>query len=239
MSIHHSANSLDYDSFRDRLQRGEDVLATDEYGNTVLHLLARHNWRPSLSGSVSDFFKPKAGLAQWIATIRNALTGKSSFEEFASIRNKALDSCMHIAINTANWEIARALHYAGLDFRVYHRSLTRNASGLNEYELFLVRYGIAGEAEVFNDLFEGFPRSLLDLKQAAKAFKVVRLSKRFDEDKQVFLSADHALFDRVVEEEYPSSYATFPDESDLTALYEEHGLVNPSLVAERKEREAF
>lgn len=239
MSIHLSVNSLDYDSLREKLQRGEDILGTDEHGNTVLHLLARHSWKQSLSDTVSGFFKPKVGLVQWIATIKNALHGKSSFESFASLRNNALDSCMHIAIRTENWEMAFALRYAGLFYMVYHRCLTRDANGLNEYELFLVRYGIADKHEVFNVLFEGFPRTLLDLKRATKAFKVVRLTPLNGSDKEVFLSPDQILFSKAVEEQYPSVYSGFPEESDLTALYEQNKLVDPAVVANRLAREEF
>lgn len=239
MSLHHSADALDYDAFSAKLQQGQDILAVDKFGNTVLHVLGRHNWKQSLADSVSGFFKPRIGLIQWVATIRSALHGKTSFHEFASIRNKALDSCMHAAIDSENWEIAYALHYTGLNYQVYPQCLTRNAHGLNEYELFLVRYGISGEKETFDVLFKGFSRTLLDVKIALKAVKVVRLTKKFDDDKEVFLSPDHKLFSCAADEDYPSPFANFSNESDLTALYDENGLVNPSVLVDRKEREAF
>lgn len=238
MRLHDSVINGDFDLYASLIKSGEDVYQTDEYGNTVLHLIAKNKRNNSVTHSISSMFSSKVESPQdWIS----ATDGRNiAIVDLAVVQNKSLDTCMHIAIENENWEFA-ALMQQRLCYRLHPDKLRRNMFGLTEYELALVLYGIRGRPNqidvVFGEMAKvyssglGFSYSpfteevgirggLLALKMAVKAVKMIRLPLENGNTVDYPLSADHKLFKIANENAYPSPYAEFDDEIHLDTLYE-------------------
>lgn len=225
MDLHAAIRSQNYDLFTQLIVSGADITQLDQHQNTVLHTLAATPMKSSTASDIKSLFTFQPSMIDWLVKIRDRAPSQD-MTSFALVQNKKLETCMHIAITCQNWWFATLVQRDYLQYFLHPSRFRRNELGLNEYEYFLFNYGFNGQKEELVSIFAHYVDShtmLTAIKTAAKSVKLINTG----EDK-IYLHVDHELFSKAIEEDYPSPYASFESERDLTSLCKEKGVVDPN-----------
>jgi len=215
----------DFDHFKQLVDSGLDVSQRIFDNNTLLHLLACVDWELSTGESVKSIFRSTPTVMDWLWQITVSMPKTMPLKEFFTLQNDKSQTCMHAAITNENWIFSHAVLAAfhinySLDSGLYRR----DQGGLTEPERFLILYGIKGRKEEFETLFNRSQCSILTIKSASKAFKIINLNH----EKFVVLPSTHRCYKSATELNYPEPYAEIEDPFVLEQLYEEHGVVDPA-----------
>ena len=216
----------DFDRFKQLIGNGMDVSQRLDSNNTLLHFLASVEWELSTSQSVKSLFRYTVTIIDWLQEIQLSMPKNKPLKEFFTLQNDMGQTCMHVAITNENWIFATAiLHSFRINYRVDGDDMyRRDQLGLTESERFLILYGIKGREKQFHALFENKKCSILELKSASKAFKVINLNY----EKFAVFPSSHRFYKSAIERDYPSPYAEIEDPFLLEQVYEENGIVDPT-----------
>lgn len=223
--IEQAIHNKNYDRFEQIINSGVDISqSVDSNNNTLLHILACHNWELSATQSVKSLFKYTPTIVDWIIKIRSSIPETAELKKFFCLQNDQSQTCMHIAITNENWSFANAiLGLFYINYDIDTDLLRRDQLGLTEPELFLILYGIKGQEKQFKKLFRNYEYSIRSLKSASKAFKLINLNY----EKSAVLPSTHNLYNSAIELDYPKAYAEIADPLLLEQVYEENDVVNP------------
>lgn len=231
--ISHVIAKNDYDRFKQLVNSGFDVSQRIFDNNTLLHLLACANWKLSTPQFVVSICRNTATVFDWLRQIKNSMPNTISLKEFFTQQNDKSHTCMHLAITNENWIFAHAvLAEFHISYHLEPGLYRRDQGGLTEPERFLILYGIQGREKEFEMLFDKVQCSILTIKSASKAFKIVK----FSHEKFVVLPSTHRFYKSATELNYPLPYADFDDPFILEQIYEENGLIDPAKKSRERKR---
>lgn len=243
MKLHEAVKAKDYKLFESLLNSGHDICEVNQFGDTVLHLLAQNKESESVVGGIFSSLSSKAKLHDWLFLIQSSveknIKTQHSMSDFATMQNILSQTCMHIAIKNENWEFAYFMQKNYLHYKIYPNRLKRDDHGFTEYELALALYGIWGRSDemnaVFGDLakfsiqdlgyFSPFTKNnsiiygLKETKKAMKAVKIISLPLKEGNNFNYILQMNNELFQYAIEDEYPSAFASFNEDSHWHSLY--------------------
>lgn len=223
----------DYERFKQLIDSGLDVSQRIFDNNTLLHLLACVNWELSTAQSVKSIFRSTPTVMDWLAQISRSMPTTMPLKEFFTLQNDMSQTCMHAAITNENWVFAHAVLTAfHISYYVDPGLYRRDQGGLTEPERFVILYGIKGRKEEYEMLFNRAECSILTIKSASKAFKIINLN----DEKFAVLPSTHRFYKSAIELNYPEPYAEIEDPFALEQVYEEHGVVDPTKESRERSR---
>lgn len=152
MDLHEAIRCRNFELFTAQLNSGANIAQLDADGNTVLHTLAWEVFKRTTTSEIANYFKPKAQVFDWLDSIMGEVPLDKK-DEFVTIQNRYMDTCMHLAIFRENWEFARLMK-KNYWFNNASQKLTKDKNGLNELDLFIKLYGTKGKEEHLGALFD-------------------------------------------------------------------------------------